>query len=232
MDTAQLQHTLDVSFRDPSILRQALTHPSYVNEHPGETGGSNQRLEFLGDALVSLVVAWELYRRHPQLEEGALTDLRSDAVRGQTLAGVARRLKLGEHLLLGQGESASGGHDRDSNLAAALEALVGAVLVDRGYRAAQRFALRVLRPELAQAGPSTMPKDPKSQLQERVQSEGGAAPRYEVVDAEGPDHRRLFTVQVMVDGQVAGTGRGGRKVEAERQAAQDAMRRMEGDAGH
>ena len=227
MDTAQLQQVLDVSFRDASLFRQVLTHPSYINEHPEEVGGSNQRLEFLGDALIGLVVARELYRRHPQLEEGALTELRSDTVRGETLADVARRLKLGEHLLLGQGEAASGGRDRDSNLAAALEALVGAVLVDQGYRAAQRFVLQVLKPELARAGPRTMSKDPKSQLQERVQGEGRAAPRYEVVGAEGPDHRRLFTVQVIVDGQVAGTGRGRRKVDAERQAARDAMRRLE-----
>lgn len=226
MDTTQLQETLGLSFREQRLLRQALTHPSYINEHPEEAGGSNQRLEFLGDAIIGLVVARELYRRHPELDEGALTELRAHLVRGQTLADVARRLGLGHHLLLGQGEAASGGRERDSNLAAALEALAGAVLVDRGYRAAQRFVLRALKPELAAVGPRRVLRDPKSQLQERMQREGRAAPHYEVVDAEGPAHQRRFTVQVLVDGRAAGAGRGRRKVDAERQAALDALRQM------
>jgi len=227
MNTAQLQQALGLSFRELGLLRQALTHPSYVNEHPEEASGSNQRLEFLGDAFISLAVARELCRRHPQLDEGDLTELRSYVVRGQTLADVAQRLNLGHHLLLGQGEAASGGRDRDTNLAAVLEALVGAVLMDRGYRAAQRFVLRVLKPELAQVGPRRVPRDPKSQLQERMQREGRATPRYEVISAEGPAHQRCFTVQVVMEGKVAGTGQGRRKVDAERQAALDALKRME-----
>ncbi len=222
-----MRDVLGFSFREERLLHQALTHPSYVNEHPDEAGGSNQRLEFLGDAIIGLVVARELYRRHLELDEGPLTELRSHVVRGQALAGVARRLGLGQHLLLGQGEAASGGRERDSNLAAALEALAGAVLIDQGYRAAQRFILRVLKPEMAAVGPRRVPRDPKSQLQERLQREGRAAPQYEVMSVEGPAHQRRFTVQVVLDGRVEGTGWGRRKIEAERKAALDALTRTE-----
>ena len=227
MSITQLQQTLGLSFSDPALLRQALTHPSYMNEHLEEASGSNQRLEFLGDAFIDLVVARELYRRYPELDEGALTELRSQVVRGQALAYVAQRLDLGQHLLLGQGEAASGGRDRESNLAAVLEALVGAVLVAQGYRAAQRFVLRILKPDLAQLGPRGVQKDPKSQLQERMQRDGRAAPRYEVASSEGPAHQRRFTVRVVVDGEAIGTGGGKRKVDAERQAALDALKQME-----
>ncbi len=227
MSTTHIQQALDLSFRDQTLLRQALTHPSYINEHPEVADGSNQRLEFLGDAFIGLVVARELYRRHPQLDEGVLTELRSHIVRGQTLAAVARRLELGQHLLLGQGETASGGRERDSNLADALEALVGALLLDQGHRTAQRFLLRALRPELAQVGRRKVSKDPKSQLQEQLQRQGKAAPRYEVASMEGPAHHRRFTVRVLVDDVVTGTGQGQRKVDAERQAALEALKRLE-----
>ena len=223
MSITQLQQALGLSFSDPALLRLSMTHPSYMNEHPEEAGGSNQRLEFLGDAFIDLVVARDLYRRYPELDEGSLTELRSTVVRGQALAHVARRLNLGQHLLLGQGEAASGGRDRESNLAAVLEALVGAVLVAQGYRTARRFVLRVLKPDLAQLGPRGVPKDPKSQLQERMQRDGRSAPRYEVTSAEGPAHQRRFVVRVMVDGEVIGTGEGKRKVDAQRQAALDAL---------
>ena len=152
-----------------------MTHPSYVNEHLEESAGSNQRLEFLGDAVIGLVIARDLYRRLPDLDEGSLTELRSQVVRGQVLARVARRLGLGRYLLLGQGEASAGGSDRDSNLAAALEALVGAVFLDRGYGASQRLVSRILKPELAEVGGRDVSKDPKSELQEltqRLQSGG------------------------------------------------------------
>ena len=226
MSVTHIQQTLGFSFRDQALLRQALTHPSYINEHPEGADGSNQRLEFLGDAFIGLVVARELYRRNPQLDEGVLTELRSHIVRGQTLAAVARRLELGQHLLLGQGETASGGRERDSNLAAALEALTGALLLDQGHRTAQRFLLRALKPELAQVGRRKGSKDPKSQLQEQMQRQGRAAPRYEVTGTEGPAHQRRFTVHVVVDGEVIGTGQGRRKVDAERQAALEVLKQM------
>ncbi|MDO8751210.1 MAG: ribonuclease III [Dehalococcoidia bacterium] len=223
----QLQDALGLSFGDEGLLRQALTHPSHVNEHPEEAGGSNQRLEFLGDAVIDLVVARELYERLPGLDEGDLTELRSQVVRGQVLARVARRLGLGQYLLLGQGEEGAGGSDRDSNLAAALEALVGAVFLDRGYGASQRLVSRILEPELAQVRAEGVSKDPKSELQERMQHDGRGTPSYQMVSAEGPPHQRRFTVQVVVDGQPLGTGQGPRRVDAERQAALQALKAVD-----
>ena len=226
MNTDQLQKALGLSFKDQGLLRQALTHPSYLNEHPYEVGGSNQRLEFLGDAFIGVVVAHELYRRHPHLDEGDLTEERSYLVRGQTLARVARHLGLGRYLLLGQGEAASGGRDRDSNLAAALEALAGALMLDRGQRAARRFVLWALQSDLNRVESTELLRDPKSRLQELAHREGRGDPRYEVTATEGPAHERLFTVQVMVDEKVVGTGRGRRRVDAEQQAALVALRHV------
>ncbi len=223
-NTKRLQDSLGVSFGDEELLHLALTHPSYVNEHPEEPAGSNQRLEFLGDAVIDLVVARELYRRLPGLDEGDLTEMRSQVVRGQVLARVARRLGLGQYLLLGQGEASAGGSDRESNLAAALEALVGAVFLDRGYAASQRLVSRILKPELAQVRTEVVSKDPKSQLQEQMQRDGKGTPSYEVVSVEGPAHQRRFTVQVVVNGHVLGTGEGPRRVDAERQAAAQAVK--------
>lgn len=227
MNTTDIQRRLRVSFSDEGLLRQALTHPSYLNENP-QAAGSNQRMEFLGDALLDMVVALELYRRHPGLDEGGLTDLRSKVVKGQTLAAVARRIGLGPYLALGQGEAATGGQDRDSNLAAALEALVGAVLLDKGYTAAQRFALRLLEPEITKIGAPPEAKDPKSVLQELTQRQGRGAPAYAVVRVDGPPHARVFTVEVLVQNEPTGRGESTRKADAQRRAAREALKRLSG----
>jgi ribonuclease-3 len=221
-DLTQLQKRLGVSFKNQGLLQLALMHPSYANEQPGD-GGSNQRLEFLGDALLGMVVAQELYRRHPHVDEGELTEFRSHVVRGRTLAVVARRLGLNELLLLGQGEAASGGKDRESNLAAVLEAVVGAVLLDSGYRIATRFVLRVLKVELGAVMSHGVTRDAKSLLQERVQRDGMRSPRYEVIATEGPAHSRWFTVSVKVDDIVVATGSGRRRADAESEAAAAAL---------
>lgn len=225
-DLTQLETRLGISFGDQGLLRLALMHPSYVNEQPGN-GESNQRMEFLGDALLGMVVAQELYRRHPQEDEGVLTEFRSQIVRGRTLAVVARRLGLNELLLLGQGEAVSGGRERESNLAAVLEAVAGAVLLDKGYRVATRFVLRVLKAELEAVLSHGVTRDAKSLLQERVQRDGMRPPRYEVVATEGPAHRRWFTVSVTVDDAVMATGSGKRRVDAESQAAAAALAELE-----
>jgi ribonuclease-3 len=225
-DLTQLEKRLGVTFKDQSLLRLALMHPSYVNEQPGGVE-SNQRLEFLGDALLGMVVAQELYRRHPYVDEGELTEFRSYVVRGRTLAVVARRLGLNELLQLGQGEAASGGDDRESNLAAVFEAVAGAVLLDRGYRIATRFALRVLKAEMDAVMFSGVTRDAKSLLQHRVQRDGMGPPRYEVVATGGPAHRRWFTVSVKVGDAVLATGSGSRRVDAESQAAAAALAGLE-----
>ncbi len=226
MKLDQLQEKLAVKLKDADLLKVALTHPSYINEHAEEAQESNQRMEFLGDACIDLAVAMELYRKYPKVDEGSLTEMRSRIVRGEALSGVARRLDLGRHLLLGQGEMAGGGQDRDSNLAAALEAVAGALLLDGGYAKAEKFVLRVLGPELVGIETESDTKDAKSLLQERIQGERKLSPSYEVIATEGEAHNVRFTVQVTVDGQVLGTGQGNRKSEAEQQAAAAALERM------
>ena len=219
-----VEQLLRISFKNRELLRLALTHTSYINEHPEEAQGSNERLEFLGDALLDLVVAQEFYKRYPDMDEGQLTQLRSAVVRGETLAGVARRLEVGRHLRLGHGEAASGGGDRDSNLAGALEALVGAVFLDRGYRGAALLVRRILRRELRRNTDSGVPQEPKTRLQERAHRQGLQTPEYRLVDMEGPEHQRSFVVEVLVGGNVMGRGAGGRKAEAEKRAAEEALK--------
>ena len=159
----QLEERLGISFRDGALLAQALTHPSAVNEDPQAHSASNQRLEFLGDSFVDYVATRELYLRLPQMPEGRLTELRSSVVRGETLARVARGISLGSYLHVGQGEEGSGGRGRDSNLAAALEAMVGAILLDRGMEAAYAATLRLLQPELDRVIQEGAPQRPQVQ---------------------------------------------------------------------
>ncbi len=223
MEHQQLEEAIGYAFKDKALLRLALTHPSYINEHPEGDAASNQRLEFLGDACIGLVIGREVYRRSPDLGEGALTEARSRLVRGEARAGAARRLALGSHLIMGQGEQARGGGDRDSNLADAFESLAGAVLLDGGYRAAQRFVLKALGQELRGLEGKEPPKDPKSQLQELAHLRGLGSPSYVVVKTEGPAHQPVYTVEVRLGEQTAGVGEGKRKVEAERRAAERAV---------
>ena len=225
VDANTIEVKLDFSFRNKSLLEQALRHPSYVNEHP-ESGDSNQRMEFLGDAFLDAFIALALYREHPSVDEGLLTEMRSQIVSGRTLARVARRLDIGTHLLLGQGEIASGGDKRESNLAAALEALLGAALLDRGYHATQKLALTMFEPELSEIE-SEGAGNPKSSLQAAVHRLGKASPTYRLVGSEGPAHRQRFTVEVLVDGDVLGKGQGRRKLDAEQEAARQALKTLE-----
>lgn len=228
-----LQRTLKLRFKDEGLLDQALAHPSYLNEvHEGQGhAGSYERLEFLGDAMLGLAVTLEIFKRCPELSEGRLTKLRSSIVRGETLARIARGLGLGQHLKLGRGEESTGGRDRDSNLAAALEALVGAVLLDRGHAAARKFVLGIMAEEVGRVQAEGVPEDPKSRLQEFVQASGGAPPTYRLVESDGPDHDRSFHMEVVMDGDVRGRGRGKRKAEAENNAALEALRRLMPDEG-
>lgn len=217
---------LDISFKRKDLLHLALAHSSYLNENPGTFPQSNERLEFLGDAVVGAAVADELYRRHPEWSEGELTQARSSLVRGETLARVADRLDLGRHLYMGRGEAADGGRQRPTNLAAALEALVGALFLDQGYDTARQLVLRLLSEELPTLdGPDAL-KNPKSTLQETVQGRGLPPPSYKVVGVSGEEHAPRFTVEVTVAGRVVGRGAGGRKSQAEQDAADDALRTL------
>ena len=220
---AALEDRLGVSFSDGRLLSEALTHPSAVNEDPKANPVSNQRLEFLGDALIGLVAASELFRLLPTAHEGSLTELRAAVVRGETLARVAQGLSLGDYLRLGQGEEASGGRERESNLASALEALVGAVLLDRGAEEACDVALRLIRPELERVAREGAERDPKSRLQEVTQGLGMGSPTYRTASQSGPEKDRTFHIEVLVAGRVMGSGSGRRKVDGERAAALEAL---------
>ena len=214
-----LERALGVRFRERALLRQAVVHRSFLNEHPESGWESYERLEYLGDAFLGWVVAEELYRRYPAYSEGALTRARASLVQGRTLAEVARSFGLGGYLYLGQGEEASGGRERRTNLAATLEAVLGAVLLDRGVKVGRTLVLRWLDERMQGLSVADVPRDPKSALQELVQQQGLSLPQYTVLEETGPAHARRFVVQAWVGGQVVGTGTGRRKVEAEKAAA-------------
>jgi ribonuclease-3 len=225
-----LERRLAVKFRRPELLQQALVHTSYLNEHPGLAVGSNERLEFLGDAALGLAVAEELFSDYPEVDEGILTELRAHLVRRETLAQAAARLDLGAYLQLGRGEDAAGGRDRPTNLARAYEALAGALFLDGGLAKVRRFVRKTLKDELAALRDKGLPFDPKSRLQELVQSRWQSTPAYRLVKTEGPDHARRFTVQVIVNGAVVGVGEGRSKQAAEKAAAEEALRRQQEEA--
>lgn len=216
-----LEGLLGHRFRDRSLLEQAFIHDSYLHENPQAVKASNERLEFLGDAWLDYVVAEELFRRFPEAREGELTKMRAVAVQTAALADVARELKLAEHLSLGRGEDRTGGRNRASNLAALFEAVVGALLVDGGEKAARKFILRSLKDHL-QKGPAGS-TDFKSALQEYCQARRWESPFYRVVSADGPAHSRHFTVDVVVQGEVRGRGQGSNRREAEKAAARKAL---------
>lgn len=221
---AYLAGALGVTFTEPALLRLALVHTSYANEH--KSGGDhNQRLEFLGDAVLDLVVSDLLYRAYPDLPEGELTKARAAVVCEATLARRARELGLGDHLLLGRGEAATGGRERASILADAFEAVLGAVYLDSGLTAAVAFVRAQLGPDLDQVAGGNYGRDHKTLLQELVQRSDGKI-AYEVIDASGPDHSKTFTVAVAVNDARLGTGAGRTKKEAEQAAARQAVAKL------
>ncbi|MCH9037861.1 MAG: ribonuclease III [Chloroflexi bacterium] len=227
-DLEALENHLGISFSDRSLLGLAFIHSSYLNENPGLLPESNERLEYLGDALLGLAVAEDLYRQYPERREGELTMLRSAIVRGDTLARVADGLDLGRHLVMGIGEQSSGGAERRTNLAAVLEALVGALFLDQGYAAARDFSLRVLAVEMSDADYLASSKNAKSELQELVQGQGKSPPTYSIISMAGKDHDRTFTAQALVEGEVVGRGVGSRKANAEQAAARQALQKLHG----
>jgi ribonuclease III len=212
-----------LAFRDMTLLRMALTHRSFLNEHPDLAWEDNERLEYLGDAVLDFLLAEYLYLHFPYASEGDLTALRAALVRRETLAEFARDMGLGEALLMGHGEAETGGRERPATLCATFEALVGSMYLDQGLEGASQFVLPLMEQELADARVEAADKDPKSRLQETAQSVLGLTPRYRTIKAEGPDHAKLFTVQVFVADSVLGQGEGPSKQIAAQQAALDAL---------
>lgn len=221
MKLDRLQRRLGHQFGDPDLLRRALTHRS-------AGARNNERLEFLGDAILGFEVAENLYRRHPGASEGELSRARAQLVKRETLARVARRLELGDHLILGPGELRSGGQNRDSILSDAVEAIIAAVFEDAGMEAARALVRRLLEEELAAATPGEQLKDAKTRLQEWLQSRGLALPDYEVVNLEGSAHDQTFTVACRVGELAPETlGQGSSRRKAEQQAAAAMLQRLE-----
>ncbi|MDA1256390.1 MAG: ribonuclease III [Chloroflexi bacterium] len=219
----ELEERLGVRFKDRSLLRLALTHSSYLNENPDAELESNERLEFLGDAVLDAAIGHRLFHEVPEAPEGELTAIRSHVVRERALAAAAGRLGLGDFLTLGRGEAANGGRDRPSIAADAFEAVAGAVMEDQGYEVVSSFVLRCLEPELAAALNAESSKDPKSLLQERVQADGSPPPEYRLLAEDEHDEAGRFTVEVVVSGVSVARGVGRRKLDAERIAARRAL---------
>ena len=214
---------LNLPVRDLGLLEQALTHSSYLHEHPDTAAGHNERLEYLGDAVVNLAMSEALYARHPFDDEGILSARRAAIVSAAGLARLAGRIGLGEFLHLGEGEAARGGRRRPSLLAQSFEAIVGAVYLDLGWDRTRDWLAELAAPEIHLDTPITSLKSPKSRLQEFTQRLTGRRPAYRVVDAVGPDHEKLFRIEVSVDEEVLGAGVGPSRRQAETAAAAEAL---------
>lgn len=223
-----LDRELDLGFKDRALLQQALYHRSYLNE-AGEEVESNERMEFLGDAVLGLIISDKLFRDYPMLSEGHLSQIRAILVRWDALARAAQRVNLGEYLVLGRGEELSGGRERPSNLAGALEALIGAAFLDGGMTKARKLVLRLLKPDLDEIAADGFSADSKSELQHVAQTRWHQIPRYRLVSSEGPDHAKLFTVEVSVGDQLLGQGQGRNKKQAELNAARQALETLPTD---
>lgn len=218
---ASLCQRLGYAFRDPALLEIALTHRSHGS-------ANNERLEFLGDAVLSVVISEALYRMFPSCDEGSMSRLRASLVNGDALAVIARRLRLGDELLLGPGELKSGGFRRDSILAGTLEAIIGAVYLEGGFESASRMVSAIFQPELEHVSADGLSKDPKTLLQEYLQARRLPLPEYRVTAVEGRDHDQRFRVECQVaglDGPLPGEGSSRRK--AEQEAASKALKLLQ-----
>jgi ribonuclease-3 len=220
------QADIKVRFNDPSLLLRALTHRSYLNENPDLVLEDNQRLEFLGDAVLDFVTAAWLYHHYPEFHEGRLTSLRAALVCTPALAKFARQIGLSRHLCLGKGEEESGGRDRDANLCDAFEALVGALYLDHGLPAVEDLVYPLLEEETERVLATDLDRDPKSLFQEWSQAELGITPHYRTLRATGPDHARTFVVAVYAGDELYGEGTGSSKQSAARAAATAALARV------
>jgi ribonuclease-3 len=219
----ELYDLMGYRFRDPSLLERALTHSSYGNERMLDKTENNERLEFLGDAVFDAIISEYLYRRLEQVEEGRLTRYRSMVVRERSLSECGIRLGLNRHIRLGRGEELSDGSLRSSIIADAMEAVIAAIYLDGGLAAAEEFVLRAFGPTLEAALSGGIYIDYKTRLQEQLQTSGPVDIRYQMDKEEGPDHAKIFTISLWVNGTKRGTGTGRTKKEAEQHAAKAAL---------
>jgi ribonuclease-3 len=225
MTFEELQKTIGITFKDPQLLKLAFVHRSHLNEdkHMRE---SNERLEFLGDSVLSLLTSQYLYKTYPEYPEGTLTNIRSSLVKTTSLSDISKSLGLGELLFLSHGEESSGGRTNQSLLADVFEAFLGAIYLDQGINAARLFLATYLFPNAAGIIASKSYIDYKSLLQEFIQQGSRISPTYQVIKSEGPDHARMFWVEARAAGKVLGSGNGKSKQEAEQEAAQRALEKL------
>jgi len=222
-DLSSLADNLGYRFTNPSWLREAVQHSSYVNEQRDAEARDNERLEFLGDAVLDLVITHMLMDRFPEGREGDLSRMRATIVNESQLAEVAHRLNLGEHILLGKGEALSRGEEKNSILADALEAVIAAIYLDGGFSAARLFVENQVTSAISSGAVATIDENYKSKLLEYAQSHGFGVPRYLIIKQDGPDHDRTFTVEVHLRNEKYGMGTGKNKKEAEQAAAGEAL---------
>ena len=227
---ADLAERLGLPVRDLGLLEQALVHSSWLHEHRDAARGHNERLEFLGDVVVNLAISEALFEAHPSDDEGLLSTRRASIVSTTGLARLAGRIDLGAMLLLGEGEAQRGGRRRPSLLASAFEAVAGALYLDLGWERTRRWLVNLAEPELSNPSPGLSLKSPKSRLHEHTQRRTGARPEYRIVAASGPDHEKLFRIEVWVDGRPFGVGEGPSRRTAETAAATRALEQVRREA--
>lgn len=222
-----LEENLDYKFKDIKLLNLAMTHSSYSNENRMTLVENNERLEFLGDAILNLVVSQYLYKKYPNHPEGELTKIRAKVVCEPSLAYAAKKIEIGKYLLLGKGEEATGGRERESILADAAEAIVGALYIDSGLKTTNEVLLRNFESDIVHAvAKGDLFIDYKTELQEIIQKKGKSNMEYVVTKEEGPDHNKKFYIDVVVNKETIGTGRGRNKKDAEQMAAKEALIRL------
>ena len=226
VDWQALQQLIGIKFKDEAFLQQAFIHSSYTNENPGSPITDNERLEFLGDALLSFIIAHELYLRFPSFSEGKLTETRVSLIRQETLAEIAAGLKLGDYLLLGKGEEATGGRQKQTNLADTLEALIGAIFLDQGLKVVSDFVIARFAAQLEEIKAKGIGPNYKALLQELTQARFKKLPAYHIAESSGPDHNKSFVVEVTLGDSILGIGSGKTKKTAETEAAHSALDKL------
>ena len=224
-DYSELEKNLGHTFEDYSLLSRSLTHRSFLNENPDKALEDNERLEFLGDAVLDFVVGAYLYHHYPEMHEGELTSLRAALVRARTLAEFARELNLGQYLRLGYGEAENGGRERTPILCATFEAVIGAMYLDQGLPSVQVLVEKFVTPALVDIIEQSKHKDAKSEFQVWAQAQFNITPSYRVVNSTGPDHAKVFTVQVLLKDDVWGEGDGRSKQKGAQAAAAVALQK-------
>lgn len=222
-ELSNLEKKLKLNFKDKNLLRMAFIHRSYLNEHPEERLGHNERLEFLGDSVLGMVVSKYLFIEYPNQPEGDLTNFRSSLVNAKMLSKAAVGLHLGNYLYLSRGEEATGGRNRQYIMANTFEALIGAIFLDQGLDAAESFIKKIILPNLKEILEKNLYKDFKSQLQEKAQEKYGVTPTYKVIEEIGPDHAKTFKTAVFIEQKKIAAGEGNSKQEAEQKTAKVAL---------